>query len=142
MGYDIRAYAERQDELGVWQGAGGGQYFGYRDYELFGWLADVCNFSDVSPISEPRGIPPDVGALVGAEILASGCRLRWPSWLTVSELTAFDYDNPISLCGRVTRHSGQVEMLTYREFLGARFFRELDRAVESGAERLVFWFDG
>lgn len=154
MGCDIHVFAERRDELGNWvhvpmpNGT-----FEHRNYGLFGWLADVRNYSAVPPISTPRGLPNDVGRYVKAEYDEWSVDAHTPSWLFVSELTSFDYDSTVEdrrytkrisenfYDGGATCEPGQGKTITYREFFGDGFFRDLEALRDSGAERIVFWFD-
>ena len=43
--------------------------------------------------------------------------------------------------GGSTCEPGEGEAMTYREFLGEYFFKQLDRLREIGTERIVFYFD-
>jgi hypothetical protein len=116
------------------------------------FLAGVRNYSAIVPISEPRGIPPDVSAEVNADFVEEDTHAVAPSWLSIVELFAFDYDREIEdrrvsrrspqgwVDGAVTAEPGQGLMTTYREFLGLGYFEELARLKRLGAERVVFWF--
>lgn len=93
-----------------------------RNYSLFGMLADVRNGSGFAgvklgdgftPISQPKGWPSDPGPEVAAFIAASEDRADYPvpdgdtwpgdhtpSWLTLVELNAYDWELQTSrLCG-------------------------------------------
>lgn len=121
--------------------------FGYRSYALFGFLADVRNYSAVKPISEERGRPEDFSD----DDDALGDHSF--SWLSVSELLAFNYDamtedrrcqrqiGPNAWTGAATCESGEGKAMTYREFLGEKFFNDLSSLVADGIERIVFGFD-
>lgn len=52
MGTDIHTWVQVKENAG-WADAGL-VVFGDRNYALFGWLADIRNYSGVIPISEPR----------------------------------------------------------------------------------------
>lgn len=155
MGCDIHTYVERRDEGGTWlrvdwPGADDGP-FDWRSYNVFGFLADVRNYSVVPPLAAPRGLPEDASTEV--------CR-EWDhwesdgfscSWFTVAELATFDYDAEfedrrvtINGNGGRTAEPGSGQITTYREFLGPSFFRDLavlrDLDV-TRATRVVFWFD-
>lgn len=126
--------------------------FAWRSYGTFGFLADVRNYSHVPVIAPPRGFPDDVTAevvLVWRELWDQDGHSA--SWLTVAELTAFDYDQ-VFWDRRVTKNGngaaladeGEGEHLTVREFLGTGFFHDLDQLATLGAPedvRVVFWFD-
>lgn len=150
MGCYIHSYVECQSDDGTWtqepwevvvQFENGP--FGWQDYGLFGWLADVRNLSEVPPIAEPRGLPDDVSDGVRKEYDDWYGDGHSYSWLTVGELLAFDYDVTFEDRRVTTGHVGRTE--TLRGFLGDRFFRDLDtlRALnEQRPTRVVFWFDG
>ncbi|TIW05734.1 MAG: hypothetical protein E5V74_01730 [Mesorhizobium sp.] len=151
MGCDIYIVAERKTADGYKairdvQFTEGTAPFDWRSYGLFGFLADVRNYSQVPPIAQPRGLPDDASpeARDDAELNITH------SWLSVSELKAFDYDRLVEdrrLNGQpwdgrsVTTEPGFGEMVTYRAFLGEAFFRDLEKLVECGADRIVFCFD-
>jgi hypothetical protein len=126
MGCDIHSYAEKQVN-GKWESLDFSP-FDWRSYGLYGFLAGVRNYSDVPPLAAPRGLPRDVSAHVQEEADGWDSDGHSHSWLSVEELSAFDYD-------------AAVEMTTWREFLGPDFFRDLRRLKAEGAERIVFWFD-
>lgn len=148
MGCDIHTTAE-QNVGGRWVGIGF-EPFDWRSYGMFGFLANVRNYSDVPYIAADRGLPEDASELV---------RERYPedghshSWVLVDELLAFDYDQPVEdrrvtvqLSERVWSGAGTAEpgdgrATTYREFLGEAFFDDLAKLKELGVERVVFWFD-
>lgn len=59
MGCDIHLYVEgRKRGTTSWQPYGG--RFSERIYGMFAKLADVRNYSGITPISQPRGVPSDV----------------------------------------------------------------------------------
>lgn len=160
MGCDIHSFVEIRAE-GQWEHADGTLFpnaeyqgeasapFPYRDYGLFGFLADVRNYSYSPVIAEPRGLPADVSAPVRAEY---GDDDWWhsASWLTVAELLGFDYDQVFedlrsaAWPGPVSVTPGQGERVTLREFLGEGFFERLGELAQLGDPnnvRVVFWFD-
>ena len=153
MGCDIHCYAEKRNEQGVYEPIEGVEAFGARVYGTFGFLADVRNYSGVTPIAEARGIPADVSEWVKAEHESWDCDAHSASWLSVQELMAFDYDAMTEdrrltrrtaggwLDGGCTADHGDGKAMTYREFLGEWFFNDLEDLKKHGAERIVFWFD-
>lgn len=126
--------------------------FDWRSYGMFGFLAGVRNYSDIPSIAECRGLPSGIDPEeYGDEGIWLGDHSY--SWLSVAELSAFDYEQPVE-DRRVTRQiasgiwsggqtcdPGDGEMTTYREFLGPAFFDDLRELQRIGAERVVFGFD-
>jgi len=153
MGCDIHSFAEKKDEVGNWEVIPDFEPFDWRSYGLYGWLADVRNYSGLTPISKPRGFPSDASFEVKDDYETWDCDAHSASWLSVAELLAFDYDAPCEdrrvsrqigpnlWSGGETCAPGEGEQTTYREFLGESFFNELDKLKELNAERIVFWFD-
>jgi hypothetical protein len=149
MGCDIHAIAEVRT-AGRWT-ASDWTVFDGRNYGIFGFLADVRNYSESPVIAEPRGLPDDVD-------MTDEQRQEWAdgwyhsaSWLTLAELLAYDYDR-VFWDRRITRgnngaaraEEGEGEHLPLREFLGEWYFTELQRLGALGVPedvRLVFWFD-
>lgn len=150
MGYDIHTLAEVRAD-GRWKNAGEEhEPFDYRSYALYGFLADIRNYSHSPVISEPRGLPEDVD-LHGDDLE------HWQhgggigtSWLTLAELQAFDYDQ-VFWDRRVTKgndgaalaEEGEGQHITMREHLGEGYFDELDELAKLGSPedvRVVFTF--
>lgn len=155
MGCDIHTFVERRDEAGHWQMVDGVNPFDWRSYGVYGFLADVRNFSAVPPIVEPRGIPEDVSGKVRAEYDRWEFDAHTPSWLYVRELAGFDYEQTVN-DRRVMRQTGpqswdhgvtgtpeEGTSMTYREFLGDAFLRDVEQLEVLGNpdDRVVFWFD-
>lgn len=162
MGTDIYSYVERQEADGSWhthpwvKGHRSWESdgpFGLRSYGVFGFLADERNHSCVPPLAAPRGLPVDVSRELTQE--ATDSEGYSASWLSVDELAKFDYDATFEdrrvtrqrasgvWDGAVTADPGEGRVTTYREFLGASFFRDLDHLRELNDERptrIVFWF--
>lgn len=149
MGCDIHTRAEKRVD-GKWEVIPGITPFDWRWYGMYGFLANVRNYSGIPPLSEPRGLPDDAppededNGWLGDHSF---------SWLSVDELTSFDYDaavedrrytrqeGPNFWNGAATADPGQGKMTTYREFLGESFFADLEKLKAIGAERVVFGFD-
>lgn len=155
MGCDIHIHAEKKSAKGYKRVIFGDEFepFSDRDYGTFGFLADVRNYSAVPPLAPQRGMPEDVSAATKEDFDGWGSDAHSASWLSLSELLAFDYDTAMEdrrcvrrrpdgvLDGGSTCDPGEGKAVTYREFLGRRFFRDLDRLKSVGADRVVFWFD-
>lgn len=152
MGCDIHTNIERQKD-GKWERlVFMPPIWDWRSYGLFGFLADVRNYSAVPPISARRGIPDDCHPRIAEDYEEDGdCHSA--SWLSVEELLTFDYDASM-VDRRVTRQvspnfwdggcTGTVEegeKMTFRAFLGEAYFADLERLRAAGATRVVFWFD-
>jgi len=128
MGCDINSFAERRSDDRWQEVRTEREPFGGRNYNLFGFLAGVRDYSTVRPIVAPRGTPSDASANVREQLEDCHCC----SWLSVAELSTFDYDQ---------RVPGEGEMTTFRDILGPQFFDDLAMLQEAGAERVVFGFD-
>ncbi len=127
--------------------------FDDRDYGLFGFLADVRNYSAVPPLSPPRGLPDDVSDEV-REMSDWQGGYHSHSWFTLKELLDFDYSQSSEDRrytdekgnGGATAEPGKGETTTYREFFSETFFRDLEILNQCFGEkpedvRVVFWFD-
>ena len=147
MGTDIHCTAERRNADGKWEIIDIYVELN-RNYGLFGWLADLRNYSAIPPLHPGRGMPADAthGSLDFHEDNHSA------TWYLIDELMSFDYNRtvedrrvmvqtgPNSWNGGATAEPGGGEMTTYRDLFG--FFR--DKVAEmraAGAERLIFSFD-
>ena len=151
MACDIHSFAEKKTDQG-WRFTGL-RPFEWSWYGLFGFLADVRNYSAVPPIAERRGFPENASDAVHEEYSNWGDDAHSASWLTVQELSEFDYDALMEdrrvtiqfpeghQNSGLTCEPGEGRTMTCREFLGVAFFDELERLKSSGAERIVFWFD-
>ncbi len=141
MGCDIHFYVEHKVD-GVWQQAftpdaeserKGKYWYHGRNYALFGLLAGVRN-KNITPLSEPRDLPPD---------LSEGLKEEWrnwegdghtPSYFLLSELLKFRD-------GKAT-HTGYVDVSGYRQLLKNGFpdqwrydvFRGSNKAVVDNAK--------
>ena len=150
MGADIHIAAQRR-EGDRWvdvkgRFTEGSAPFDWRSYSMFGFLADVRNYSCVPPIAEPRGLPDDLVSDPMWEDVSGA------SWLTVRELSDFDYDQtfedrrvsreiaPGLFHGAVIAELGGGVRITFREFLLSAFFDDLGELQRIGAERIVFGF--
>jgi len=152
MGCDIHSHAEKKTEAG-YEKISELEPFDWRSYGMFGFLANVRNYSDVPPISERRGVPADMSAEVAKDYEGWDTDAHSASWLSVAELAAFDYDakmedrrvtrqtGPNSWNGGATAEPGGGKEMTFREFLGDGFFADIKKLQDVGADRIVFWFD-
>ena len=155
MGCDIHSFAEVRKN-GRWEKVGdvfplddlekeyykqdfGDAPFNWRDYNLFGWLADVRNESCFPAISQPRGLPDGLSSEV-VEVInewqSAGAGHSY-SWLSLSELLEVNYD--------VTcMHKNDSKPVSLREHLSEGYFNVLNilKAIgDPNDVRIVFWFD-
>lgn len=154
MGCDIHTCPEKRDANGTWVEVDmRPEVFGGRDYDLFGFLADVRNYSAVDPIAAGRGLPDDSPLATSEYWNTPFDEYHSVSWVALSELLAVDYDKVIenrritvqTLPGtqdnRHTAEHGEGRFMPLREFLGESYFVDLERMRAAGVERLVFGFD-
>lgn len=132
--------------------------FSNRSYGMFGFLADVRNYSKVPTIAQPRGLPAylekdeeyddgeekpfgyDYGHKpVGLNPFGSHTR----SYLTVQELNEFDYEQTFEDRRKDSGSlpAGEGRLTSFREFLGEGFFRDLCAMEALGVTHIVFGFD-
>lgn len=133
--------------------------FAEQNYGLFGFLADVRNYTCIPILDEPRGLPdvdePDFGdGLEG--VLNRSCWEPWPkhcdnylaSWFLVSEMLNFNYD-----CEFEDRRGDDQKILpigmgvitTVREYIGPKFFEDLEILKNLGdpmKTRVIISFSG
>jgi len=151
MGCDIHAYVERLNDAGKWEFVEDADPFDCRSYGIFGFLADVRNYSCSPVIAEPRGLPDGLSAEAQDEYDRWDTDAHTASWLLLSELVAYDYDQPMN-DRRITRNgdggvTGTPEegtVMTVRDFLGEWYMREIERLAAIGEPervRVTFWFD-
>jgi hypothetical protein len=121
-------------------------------YGLFGFLGhEDRNYSKVPAVAGLRDLPADISGEVRAAFDEWGTEAHSPSWLSVDELTGFDYsatfeDRRITHDhnGSVTTEPGDGKLKTFADIIGKWFFRELDMLKtmnEQRPTRIIFWFD-
>lgn len=146
MGCDIHIWYQKQNENGEWEDVDVSprkSIFGYdlcpldyRSYSLFGFLANVRNYSEIPPICEPRGWPDDVKEYLARYV--EDWDYHSHSWLTIKELMEFDYDK--TFVDKEYEYD-DVVIISYRKFLGEGYFENLKILMKNGVERIVFCFD-
>ena len=164
MGCDIHIYVEQRQADGSWSkvdwpSARPDDYidgpFDWRSYGVFGFLGyEGRNYSEVPALAEIRGLPEDVSTSVRED--SDGIDWHSHSWLSVDELSAFDYaqtfedrrvtvqTGPRTFNGGATAEPGGGQVVSYREFLGDSFMNDLATLTAMNAvraTRVVFWFD-
>lgn len=167
MGCDISAYLEVRDKDGRWSlvrdvspeededWVRDEVFPFYRNYGVFGFLADVRNYSRCPVIAPPRGVPDDMSPEL-RELHWEGSCGHGYSWLTIAELLAYDYDQtfedrrtvkftpPGTYDNAALADEGEGERVTMREFIGEWFLdrvQELTKFGDPADVRLVYWFD-
>lgn len=97
MGTDIHMIVQKRGANGKYQDPPAVNLaYVDRNYDLFGVLADVRNGTwgeNVTPISYPRGFPPDFNA---SAIEYHDLGEHSFSWLTIEELESYDWDAVLS----------------------------------------------
>ena len=150
MGCDIHSCVEVRGADGIWSRTMVGfpnrfyenkvtyEPFDWRSYGMFGFLADVRNYSKVPTIvPERRDCPADASPYV-RERFETGC-YHSVSWISLAELLEYDYDKTF-----VDMREVPPETTTLRDFLGEYFFRDLSILNSLGDPkniRIVFGFD-
>ena len=130
--------------------------FDWRSYGMFGFLANVRNYSHIPVIADPyHSLPPDVSDEVKEEY-GEGGDYHTATWLTLRQLKEFNYDQafwnrrvskqvgPHQWSGAALAEEGEGEHLTIRQLLGEDFFRDLAILETLGGlddVRVIFWFD-
>ena len=154
MGCDIHSYAEKKVN-GKWEKVGeifpmdewlrnyykkdfDESPFDWRSYAMFGFLADVRNYSNSEYLSEPKGLPDDISKEVKEKADYWDGDGHSHSFLTVKELIDFDY-------GKTFFDDMDEQRKNYKSFLGKGFFEDLEilKNIDKNPEnvRVVFWFD-
>ena len=126
MGCDIHFFVETKQNDGTWKSADtwvsddwdpgrmkipyDEHFYQDRNYNLFAILANVRNYSDFNPISEPRGLPEDASPDVKAQSDVWDMDGHSHSYLTVTELKAYDWDQQ-------TQHQGIVNLEEFKVYL-------------------------
>ena len=134
MGCDIHVFAEKKDDKGTWKSIPRFSVFQDRNYTVFSFLAGVRRYDEIQAITLPRGIPKDASSTAQNSFKSWGMDAHTPSWLSLGELMAFNYDQKVY-------GDNSPRLGTYRDFLDADFFNDLEKMKEKGVERIVFWFD-
>jgi hypothetical protein len=102
MGCDIHIYVESRYRDGeAWNFMmHEDACYGDRNYELFSILAGVRNRFNITPISEPRGIPDDVDPYLKKNLEQYADHSF--SWLTLKEIKEYKWDQDRHMSGLVS----------------------------------------
>jgi hypothetical protein len=129
-----------------------------QDYGLYGWLADVRNYSAIKPINGCRGFPDDFRYPTdGKDDINDGWndmnnydqyQYHWSrSWLSGEEIAAVNFDQmvedrrvSIDGDGGCTCEPGEGEMMTLRKFLGEQTVEKLLKIAALDDSRIVYCF--
>jgi hypothetical protein len=135
MGCDIHLSVEKKQADGSYEQVDLElSYFDNRNYDFFGWLANVRNYCGVmDPIAAHRGIPENSPAF---EMVKRSYYYHSGSWVSVNELLTVCYEDTF-----VYSRGAKPERITYRELLGEDYFKDLEAMRKSSVDRVVFWFD-
>jgi hypothetical protein len=107
-----------------------------RDYWLFGLLADVRNYEDEKPISQPRGLPDDVSAITRIDRESWGVDGHSDSWLSGTEIEQVVEAWTAKRGHERCRQIGYILRFPWDDLL------ELHERYEQIEDvRWVFWFD-
>lgn len=129
--------------------------FDWRSYRVFGFLADVRNYSLSPSIAPGRGFPDDLSAEAKELRENWDCDGHSATFVTLAELLAFDYSQQMEnrrttrtvanyTDGAALAEPGEGVKSTVREFLDGAFFKELDRLSALGHPadvRVLMLFD-
>jgi len=154
MGCDIHGWVEvKKDYLDWWIGIIKIDWIADRNYTMFACLANVRNYDNVKPISEPKGIPKDVSDEAKEDIEGWGVDGHSHTWLTWKEIKEYDWYNNKYYEHRVIEFTKdgikkvKPEWKSMKEAISSGWqllFDLMERlAKEYGDEnvRLVIWFD-
>ncbi len=150
MGIYINGYLDKKVEVkgkSRWVEVEGGlTFFDFQSSIIYAWMSGIGNDACIPPLESGRTTTrykDDFGGL-------------FDGWtLSVDQLLNFDYDQVVedrSSCGPdgvteedwvsfKTLKKGKGAVATYREHFGEEWFERLAFLKQTGAERLVFWFD-
>lgn len=152
MGCDIHTITEVRTQDG-WKpalldeqddGCNEGPIFDYRNYALFGFLADVRNYSDVKAMCPGRGFPDDATDTAKALLKRWNGNAHSATYVTLAELLSVDYSQPIEdrrvtrqiapnfWDGGCTAEPGQGKLKSYEEFLGRGYFDDIEKLKTLG----------
>lgn len=131
--------------------------FNWRSYGMFGFLANVRNYSHVPCIQEPTfKIPEDVSPEIEGMREEYAGDYHSHSHLTLRQLIEYDYDQkfwdrrvtkqtgPNSWTGAGLAEEREGETIVLRDFLGKHFFEQIEIMKTLGDPdevRVIFWFD-
>lgn len=156
MGCDIHTITEQKYD-DIWRAKLLGEpIFNWRNYGLYGFLADTCNYSRVPYRIATEGWPYNISCEAINE------RSKWDGnahsfyHVLASSLFAFNYDQTFEnrrttktvgnfTDGAHVTEPGEGKVVSYRDFLGVAYFKELERLKELHGQlheiRVLMFFD-
>lgn len=165
MGCDIHSFVEGKKN-GIWDQVSWKSTEEYNEgpfddrcYGIFSFLTggEIRNYSGIESPFTPKGVPLDVSEGIQNEIEEWDSDGHTHSWLSIEELTNFNYNieiedrryteqvSPNYFNGGATCEVGKGERMTWMEFLGKYFFNHLKILQEMTKQyddlRIVFFFD-
>ena len=138
MGCDIHFYKEVKIK-GKWLCYGESNIS--RCYSLFAKMANVRNYEDLEPISEPKGIPSDLSEMVQFQYDRHNSDWHTPSWLNAEEITELE-----DWMEKNTLLASQCLEEEYWGYYFGNTWGGVSKYPDSCPEgiediRFVFWFD-
>lgn len=118
--------------------------FDWRSYGMFGFLANIRNYSHSPVIQEPTyEVPVDASEEIKDKFIGSDRHTH--SYLTLRQLAEYDYDQTFLDQRIQSRNSDdQPETVVLRDFLGKEFFDQIEVMKTLGDlddVRVIFCFD-
>lgn len=143
MGTDMTVWVEVERSPGRWEWIESLKPFNWRSYAMYGWLADVRNYSFVKPMFPSRGRPKDFSVhIVWYEDMGR------MTWFMLDELLAVDYTQEIEDRRSVDGKSfpeGEGTKMPLTLFLGEAFAEDLEVLLvvqeKLGRVRITVGFD-
>lgn len=126
--------------------------FDWRSYGMFGFLADVRNYSH-SPVIQPPTytIPDDASDKIKEMFEDGGGDYHSHTYLTLRQLTEHDYDKTFwdrrvskNGNGASLAEEGEGQTVVLRDWLGEGFFEQIEIMKTLGGlddVRVILWFD-
>ena len=109
-----------------------------RSYLFYSAIAGVRNYINITPISEPKGMPSDPSIMSEADCREDGRDGHSHSWLTAQEILNYDWRQ------RIETYEGKEELGTsihpdFRSLINEMAFLSAIYGLDK--VRIVFWFD-
>jgi hypothetical protein len=103
--------------------------FRFNQNQMYGFLSNVYNWSGIHPLTDPRGLPPDLDLRwAGEYLLLERGKHQVFSYVTLEELLRFDYE--LVYFDILFNQERSV-----RSVLGPRFFEHLAQITNLNTQR-------